>query len=205
MRPTAIVMSCVLVLAACSRTAPDTPAAAEPSATPAEVAPVATPPQDPEPTPPEFDPAPWSTARLAAVDVPAVYAQQWRKADNRASCALVAFSDLGEGAGAKPRAANFSGGWAVAYDRPGERSAFGIAGAGVLAGGDTYDGWPDAIAWADGSHANYGLEGGTGPGHLAYLEIAGQGCLYNVWSKLGDAHLVHLLESLRFVDAPPAP
>jgi hypothetical protein len=132
--------------------------------------------------------------------VPAQYLTQWQRADNRDSCAPVAPVDLGEGVGARPRAANFSGGWAVAYDTPDLRSAFGIAGAGITASGDTFDGWDEAIAWADGSHASYGLEGGTGPGHLAYLEIAGQQCLYNVWSNLGSAHLVHLLESLRFVE-----
>ena len=79
-------------------------------------------------------------------------------------------------------------------------SAFGIAGAGIEADDDDQYQWPYAIDWADGSHAGYGLEGGTGPGHLAYLRIQGQGCLYNVWSKHGEAHLVSLLESLRYVE-----
>ena len=157
---------------------------------------------DPLPTPPEYDPAPWSNAKLAAAVVPSFYLQQWQRADNRATCAPVAPADLGDHGGAKPRAANFSGGWAVAYDEPGLRSAFGIAGAGITAGGDTYD-WENDIAWADGSHAGYGLEGGTGPKFLAYLQIAGQECLYNVWSQHGEAHLVQLLESLRFIEAPP--
>jgi hypothetical protein len=34
------------------------------------------------------------------------------------------------------------------------------------------------------------------------VEIAGQGCLYNVWSNLGEAHLLHLLSSLRKVEIP---
>ncbi len=55
---------------------------------------------------------------------------------------------------------------------------------------------------ADGSSAGYGPEGGTGPSDLAYLRIQGQECLYNVWSRLGRAHLEHLLESLRFVAVP---
>src|SRR5207342_2152158 len=55
------------------------------------------------PTPPEYDPAPWSAAPLAAADVPAVYLQQWRKADNRVTCAVLApATDIGD---AKPRAA----------------------------------------------------------------------------------------------------
>lgn len=200
----------VLALAACTNPAP-------PAAEPADVADAAPamPPDEhpdadapgpavPPPTPPEFDPAPWSGAKLAAADVPPFYLRQWQRAENRATCAPVAPMDLGDGAGAVPRAATFSGGWAVAYDMPGRRSAFGVAGAGVTVDGDLYDGWENAIAWADGSHAGYGLEGGTGPGHLAYLQIAGQGCLYNVWSQLGEAHLVHLLESLRLVDVPAA-
>ncbi|WP_284352942.1 hypothetical protein [Roseisolibacter agri] len=131
--------------------------------------------------------------------MPAVYRAQWTRAANRATCALVAPRALGEGAGAIPRAATYSGGWAVAYDRPGQRGAFGVAGSGTTADGASYA-WPDTLRWADGSSAGYGLEGGTGPSHLAYLQIAGQGCLYNVWSRLGRAHLVALLSELRFVE-----
>ena len=92
-----------------------------------------------------------------------------------------------------------AGGWAVAYDRPDLRGAFGIAGSGTTAEGATYA-WPDTLRWADGSSAGYGPEGGTGPNQLAYLRIAGQGCLYNVWSRLGRAHLERLLAELRFVE-----
>src|SRR5690242_7169480 len=76
--------------------------------------------------------APWRAVPIERSAVPAVYVEQWTKAENRDTCALVAFRTLGkEGAGASSRAANFSGGWAVAYDLPQVRSAFGIAGAGV--------------------------------------------------------------------------
>lgn len=129
-----------------------------------------------------------------------VFATQWRAADNRASCGLLAPVALGEGQGATPRAATFSGGWAVAYDLPDVRSAFGIAGTGSLATGPSYDAWPLRQRWADGSTAGYGQEGGTGPVQLAYLRIAGQRCLYNVWSRLGQQHLEYLLQQLRFVD-----
>jgi hypothetical protein len=155
---------------------------------------------EPDAASPDFSAAPWSAAPLPADAVPKHYLGQWRKADNRATCAPLAPADLGEHAAAVPRAATFSGGWAVAYDEPGLRSAFGIAGAGVEADGDDQYQWPYGIGWTDGSHAGYGPEGGTGPGHLAYLRVEGQGCLYNVWSKHGEAHLVSLLESLRFVD-----
>lgn len=126
------------------------------------------------------------------------YLTAWNRADNRERCALVAFDPNVTG-NAASRIATFSGGWGVAFDRPGERSAFGVAGTGVNAADPTYDDWPHRIEWADGSIAEYGLEGGTGPNHLAYLRIAGQDCLYNVWSRSGRAHLEQLLGSLEHV------
>jgi hypothetical protein len=147
--------------------------------------------------PPETDTtalaaAPWQGAALAAGSVPAVYLQQWNQAANKASCAPIAFANLGSAAqGATPRAASFSGGWAVAYDRPDLRSVFGVAGTGVSAAEPAYDEWPHRIRWADGSSAGYGPEGGTGPNQLAYLRIAGQGCLYNVWSRFGPRTSKH--------------
>lgn len=144
--------------------------------------------------------APWREQPLAITDVPGVYVAQWQKADNRATCALIAPRSLGEaGAGATPRAATFSGGWAVAYDLPHLRSAFGIAGAGVKAGDPSYAKWPYAQSWGDGSIVEYGPEGGEGPNQLAYLKIKGQDCLYNVWSRLGREHLEFLLREIRFV------
>lgn len=144
--------------------------------------------------------APWRQASLARNAVPPVYAEQWAKAENRSACALVGFRDVGDaGIGAKPRAANFSGGWAVAYDLPEQRSAFGIAGAGVKADDPSYDQWPYVYEWGDGSKVEYGLEGGTGPSQLAYLRIEGQQCLYNVWSRLGREHLETLIREIRFV------
>ena len=143
--------------------------------------------------------APWAGSRLDASAVPAVYVTEWRQANNRATCALIAPVTSGQ-PDATPRAATFSGGWAVAYDIPGLRSAFGVAGTGASASGDVYDGWPNHIDWSDGSSAGYGPEGGTGPNQLAYVQIAGQQCLYNVWSRLGVDHLEWLIAQLRFVD-----
>jgi hypothetical protein len=151
------------------------------------------------PAPAEPQPAPWSAPALTRAAVPAVYAEQWQKAENRATCALIAFNDSGQAGNATPRAATFSGGWAVAYDLPALRSAFGVAGTGVTPDASTYDDWPHRVHWADGSSAGYGPEGGSGPKQLAYLRITGQDCLYNVWSQLGRAHLEQLLRSLRFV------
>ena len=152
------------------------------------------------PAPAQAKPAPWSARRLGRTEVPQVYRTEWGKAANRATCALVVPASLGEGTGAVPRAAMFSGGWAVAYDRPNVRSAFGIAGSGSTPDSTTYDAWPHKVGWADGSSAGYGPEGGTGPNQLAYLRVAGQRCLYNVWSRLGLAHLEYLLTQLRFVE-----
>lgn len=143
--------------------------------------------------------APWRNPPLSRDGVPAVYAEQWEKAENRATCALVAPRNLGAGEGATPRAATFSGGWGVAYDLPNLRSAFGVAGAGVTADDATYDKWPYIQQWDDGSKAEYGPEGGQGPNQLAYIRIHGQQCLYNVWSRLGREHLEHLIRELRLV------
>jgi hypothetical protein len=159
---------------------------------------------DPEPYDEEpsgvADPAPWSLDTLPADSVPAVYLTEWRKAENRETCAPVAPIALGDGEGATARAATFSGGWAVAYDLPGVRSAFGVAGTGTSSHDPTYDAWPEQLAWDDGSYAGYGPEGGTGPDLLAYLRIEGQDCLYNIWSKLSIEHLEQLLHRLRFVE-----
>ena len=144
--------------------------------------------------------APWTAAPLPRASVPAVYIEQWQKAENRATCALLVPASLGAGAGATPRAASFAGGWGVAYDLPGVRSAFGVAGAGVSASDPSYDKWPYVQQWDDGSRAEYGPEGGEGPNQLAYVKIHGQQCLYNVWSRLGREHLEHLLEQLRRVE-----
>ena len=152
-------------------------------------------------TPPANRP-PWSAPALAPADVPAVYITQWEKAENRATCALIAPRSVGAaGLNATPRAATFSGGWAVAYDLPNLRSAFGVAGTGASKTGDTYDEWPHSMTWDDGSSAEYGPEGGTGPNQLAYVRIAGQDCLYNVWSRLGREHLEHLIGELRYLRA----
>lgn len=153
----------------------------------------------PQPVAPAPEP-PWHQAALTGESVPAVFVTEWSKAENSRSCALLAFAALGEGQGASARAATFSGGWGVAYDRPEQRSAFGIAGTGASAWGEPAYAWPDTVTWSDGSTAGYGPEGGTGPNQLAYVRVRGQTCLYNVWSRLGSGHLLFLLSQLRFVN-----
>ena len=156
------------------------------------------------PAPPQSQsrpPAPWSHSTLARDAVPSVLLEEWGEAENRATCAPLAPAALGDWDMAVPRAATFSGGWAVAWDLPEARSAFGIAGTGVSASEPAYADWPYRIDWSDGSSAGYGLEGGDGEKWLAYLRVHGQDCLYNVWSHVGREHLESLLSELRYVSA----
>ncbi|MGX7896938.1 hypothetical protein [Tsuneonella sp. HG222] len=152
----------------------------------------------------------------------AVILAEWAKAANRESCAPLAFEGTGSARGA-PRSAEFSGGWAVAFDLPNLRSAFGVAGTGVRGtdAGPTEaeraaltEQWPyfrELENVPKPAFAAYGVEGaepypatnatGRGLNSLAYVRIGGQNCLYNVWSRLGRAHLETLLGELRVVTA----
>jgi hypothetical protein len=179
------------------------------------------------------NPAPWSGAPLALDAVPAVARDTWAAAENRDECALLFPTDpasLGEGAVVHDR--YFGGGWGLAWDLPrgpgrwepgGEycadcgREAFGVAGTGGDFVRGTEDAiWPNRLAWtadAQGgsiySHAGYGYEGVTsgtaGEPLLTYLFIAHQGCMYNVWSYLGEEHLLSLIGQLRFVEGMGTP
>ncbi len=141
---------------------------------------------------------------------------EWATAGNKDACAPLVLTDDG-GAGGDARRANFSGGWGVAYDTVDVHSAYGVAGPGIVAA-DTADGqearlkvqWPyfrKLPGLTQPSFAGYGLEGakpyqpetpdGVGENSLAYVHVAGQTCTYNVWSRLGRAHLEVLLDSLR--------
>lgn len=130
-----------------------------------------------------------------------VVAQAWSAAENRRSCAPLTFNSVrfSPGPTPRPRIAYFGGGWGVAWDQPGRRSAFGVAGAGVIAREADVLRWPTVIRYSDGSAVGYGLVGDRGPGHLAYLRVRGQRCLYNVWSDLGVAHLRRLVGQIRRV------
>ena len=146
---------------------------------------------------------------------------QWDMAENRATCAPLALLSDG-GVKGKARPAQFGGGWAVAFDLPGLRSAYGFAGPGIIA----MDGeaepaqrarltkqWPhrrDLPALPGPAFAGYGLVGaqpypadnaqGKGLESLAYMRVAGQGCTYHVWSRISRAHLETLLDNLRLQD-----
>lgn len=145
---------------------------------------------------------------------------EWRKAENRRACAPLAFWSDG-GLRGTARRAYFGGGWGVAFDRPGLRSAYGVAGSGLVPGdGAPFAGqraelvrqWPYGRELPGGAFAGYGIEGaqaltaadgdGRGKHLLAYVRVPGQSCLYNVWSKFGRRHLELLLDGLRIVPAP---
>lgn len=142
---------------------------------------------------------------------------EWRKAENRRACAPLAFSSDG-GLRGTSRRAYFGGGWGIAFDRPGLRSAYGVAGSGLLPGDEAPFArqreelarqWPYGRELPGGAFAGYGIEGaqalaasdgdGQGRNLLAYVRVPGQRCLYNVWSKLGRRHLELLLDGLRIV------
>lgn len=169
--------------------------------------------------PPEVPPA----AGASTYPGRALVLAEWRKADNRADCAPLAFRADGPIDGT-PRRANFSGGWAVAFDLPNLRSAYGLAGPGIIPQ-DKADfaaqvdritrQWPLIRRWDSsgnlpaGSIAGYGLQGakpyagpapqGSGQQSLAYVRIPGQTCTYNVWTRLGRDHLELLLDNLALV------
>lgn len=191
---------------------PEAPAAPEPSA-PVErsATPVASPSETPE--------AAVEPARQPLVAERLILAE-WAKAENRAVCAPVSFASDG-GKGGVARRATFSGGWAVAFDLPGKRSAYGVAGPGIIPADSHPESakrtglinqWPsfrELPALPQPAYAGYGVEGGTAwtdedpqaltANALAYVRIGGQTCQYNVWSRLGRAHLETLLENLRAI------
>ncbi len=145
---------------------------------------------------------------------------EWRRAENRASCAAIALTTDG-GASATPRRAQFAGGWAIAFDAPQQRSAYGVAGAGltdadIAAPADQrrrlLGQWPyfaELPTLPGPAFAGYGVVGampypatnadGRGLHSLAYVRIGRERCTYNVWSRISRAHLETLLQSLRML------
>jgi hypothetical protein len=165
-------------------------------------------------TAPVAPPAPWSNAPIS--DVPQVLVDQWEAAANKTWCSALYPAGPAD-PDATIRTATFAGGWGVAWDLPDGpgreasgtycadcgRGAYGIAGTGLQAQGDEPTLWSAQLTWADGSIAGYGYEGQADPGSgaplLMYLLVNGDGCVYNVWSFLGEDHLLRLVDSLRKV------
>ncbi len=162
--------------------------------------------------------APWQEPELSLEDVPTVLINQWNSAENREWCSALFPEDPGSlGDNATIRPADFGGGWAVAWDLadgPGRfgsgefcvdcgRGAYGIAGTGLQVYGDEMERWPATFTFDDESKVGYGYEGDaaadSGAPLLAYLLVKDEGCNYNIWSFLGEDHLVELVGQLRRV------
>jgi hypothetical protein len=181
-------------------------------------------PEPPGPVP--AGPAPWDLSPIPIEEVAEVLAGEWERGEGACS-ALYPRDPSVIPWDAAIRPADFgSDSWAVAWDLPDGpgrepsgaycascgRGAFGVAGAGLVVDGDESDIWPNRLAWDDGSLAGYGLEGldDAAPGAplLMYLLVKEEGCLYNLWSFLGEDHLLALVASLRRVEGlvgPPVP
>lgn len=156
-------------------------------------------------------PAPWASARLPLQTAPAAVVRAWRGAENRTWCAPVAPVSL---EGARARTGEVEGGWMVEFDRTGApgvlangrncarcgRAAFGIVGTSMT---------PDQLdeaepAFSDGSRTAIEAPTERGEAAAATITVTGQGCVYQVWSFLGEEHLHSLVDSLRFVDVADA-
>lgn len=173
--------------------------------------------------PVQAPPAPAPVPELVGADVARA---QWARSDDGKSgktprCAPLALASAA-GADGVPRAADFSGGWGVAFDLPNLRSAYGFAGPGVLPDDETPPEaqrtrlarqWPymqELDQLPAPSFAGYGLSGaepypednpeGHGLQSIAYVHVGGQTCTYNVWSRISRAHLQALLGNLRLLD-----
>jgi len=144
--------------------------------------------------------APWDRDRLALGDVSPVLVEEWRLAENQLWCSGL-YPDGFDTQDATIRRAEFSGGWALAWDLPGLRSAFGIAGTGSPSWDDIGVRMPATVSY-DGTIVGYGGEGFDDGARqrLAEFAIPGQLCGYQAWSKLGDEQLLELVDSLRLVE-----
>lgn len=164
--------------------------------------------------------APWADAPLATRQVPRPLMTAWERADNRDWCAPLAPRSFGAGTGARARTSALEGGWAVEFDHRGMpgvgrdgatcescgRGVFGIAGTGMtpeeLVDVDSDAALP-AASFRDGSHAEVEVSEGEQVA-AATITVSGQGCVYQVWSFLGQAHVEELVRELRRVELPAA-
>jgi hypothetical protein len=166
--------------------------------------------------------APWAETHLSTDVVPASIVSAWQNADNRRSCAPIAPIALGAGEGANARVSDFDGGWAVEFDqrgmpgiaRNGEpcercgRGVFGIAGTNMTPADLVSEDSPLDVpepSFADGSHITLEPPADGEPVAAATLTVFGQGCVYQVWSFLGEDHVRELVSGLRIVDVPSIP
>ena len=154
--------------------------------------------------------APWSSAPLSSASAPEGLVETWAQASNRTWCAPISIDEVG---GARARAVALGEGWSVEFDQPGAagvrangtecrrcgRSAFGIAGTAMSVEQllDPETDAPPAPEFADGGSTHAQSEGSVASATIA---IGGQGCVYQVWTFLGEEHLAELVSNLRFVE-----
>lgn len=163
-------------------------------------------------------PAPWSNTPIVATHVSGRALDAWAHADNRSWCAPLLPAQLGAGEGASLRDAEVYGGWSIEFDkrglpgigRDGEvcascgRAVFGIVGTAMGPDEAIAAENPSPMAsYRDGSHAVVSAAEGDDQAATATLVVEGQGCVYQVWSFLGESHVRELVESLRHVDLGP--
>lgn len=155
--------------------------------------------------------APWAADEIASADAPAQLVTAWTAAENRGYCAPLLPATFGVDA-VTARSTELHGGWAVEFDSTGMpgirengntctrcgRGVFGVAGTG-MSPADMVEMDADAAptpTFNDGSTADVLEEGGVAS---ATITVQGQGCVYQVWSFLGEEHLQQLVDQLRFV------
>ena len=141
------------------------------------------------------------TLQATGRSVPAIYISEWKKAENRGSMSAPHPVGCGTGARSKDQAGRICWRLGCCLRPPWRTQCIRNRGNWVRSRPEMDRPliFPTTITWAEGSSISYGLEGGTGPGYLAYLKVSGQSCLYNIWSKRGKVHLEHLISSLRQV------
>jgi hypothetical protein len=162
--------------------------------------------------------APWAAAPLTTDAVPGALLRAWATADNRAVCAPIALATAGE---ARARVSEMiEGGWAVEFDQAGSpgmnesgdtcarcgRGTFGIAGTAMqptdLASEDAETASP---SFADGSHLAVEPPAEGEQVAAAMITMSDQGCVYQVWSFLGEAHVRELVAGVRRIDVAAQP
>ncbi len=153
-------------------------------------------------TNPQGPDAPWTVLPVPLDSVPPELADEWSIAENRMWCSALTIDNPRLVEAYKARTANFEGGWGLVYDAPDLRSAFGVAGTSLVSQIELVRRWPNVEYYAEGSVLGYGGEGldESNPRRLGELVVFGQGCIYQVWSELGNEHLMEVVNSLRFVE-----
>lgn len=154
--------------------------------------------------------APWAGDEIASADAPASLVSAWASAENSTYCAPLLPANFGV-EGVTARSSELHGGWAVEFDGRGMpgirengntctrcgRGVFGVAGTGMSPDEMVdMDAEVAAPSFNDGSTADVLAEEGVAS---ATITVQGQGCVYQVWSFLGEEHLQGLVNQLRFV------